>query len=84
MSELSPIERLIDAACAREPAVRPVPTEEEQHLANGVAGSVLYHIDQMYPGMWQGVAKAARKSLRNTVVSEVERALMKAREGRGG
>lgn len=80
----SPIEVLIDLACQGRPVVRKaVLTAEEKQLANGVAGSVLYHIDTMYPRMWSGVAKAARTSLRNTIVAEVGVALIKAREGKG-
>lgn len=85
MSDLSPIDRLIDAACK----FTPKPLEErltpaERSLAESVAGSVLYHIDQMYPGMWNGVAKSARTSLRNTVKAEAGGALLKARVAEGG
>ena len=40
-----------------------------------VADEVLHHIDIMYPGMWKGVPKSARKSLRNTIEKEVKLAL---------
>ena len=74
-----PIEMLIDPACGyTAPAPRPVPTEEEKSTAYSVAQAVIHHIDQMYPGMWQGVPKTARTSVRNTIRREVERALMGA------
>lgn len=44
-------------------------------LAEDVATEVIAYIDLMYPDMWNGVAKTARKSLRNVVRREVERAL---------
>ncbi len=38
-----------------------------------LAVEVLHHIDRMYPDMWKPVAKQARLSIRNVIVSEVVR-----------
>ena len=76
---LTPIERLVDQACgatgspdkgldaeraSRETALR-------AEIAADVAMDVLHHIDTLYPAMWDGVAKAARTSLRNTIKQSV-------------
>lgn len=81
----SPIEVLIDQACAQASVDgrRRRPSETETELAERVAGSALFHIDQMYPAMWTGVAKTARRSLRNTIIAEVEGALIEAAESDG-
>ena len=36
---------------------------------------LLSHIDTMYPGMWEGVATTARKSVRNNIVQVVTQAM---------
>jgi len=42
--------------------------------ADFVASEVLHHIDTMYPNMWEGVAKTARTSIRNTIKEKTVRA----------
>jgi hypothetical protein len=76
--ELSPIERMIDQACGHCPSlpVRREPTDEQKAAAYEIAQRVIFHIDEMYPGMWRGAAKTARVSIRNTIVAEVEQALV--------
>ena len=69
---LTPMERLVDQACGatgtpdkdldterarREAALR---AKDMNAVAEGVAIDLLYHIDTLYPAMWDGVAKAAR------------------------
>ncbi len=80
---LTPIERLVDQACGAtgtpdqdldaEPARHETSlrAEDMNSVAEGVAIDLLYHIDVMYPAMWDGVAKAARTSLRNTIKRSV-------------
>lgn len=46
-----------------------------EDAADSVASEVLHHIDQMYPAMWEGVPKAARTSVRNTIRQQVIRYL---------
>ncbi len=80
---LTPIERLVDQVCGatgtpnkglgverarHETSLR---AEDMNSVAEGVAIDLLYHIDAMYPAMWDGVAKAARTSLRNTIKRSV-------------
>jgi len=48
------------------------------YTSQDVATAVLHHIDTMYPAMWDAVAKAARTSIRNTILQEISR-----RKGKG-
>lgn len=66
---LTPIERLVDQACGATGT--PMDAERARHETSlrveidaDVAMDVLHHIDTLYPAMWDGVAKAARTSLR--------------------
>lgn len=55
--------------------------EELKYVMEDVATRVLFHIDEMYPGMWEGVPKIARLSVRNTIIGQgtllVQQALQK-------
>jgi len=44
--------------------------------AENVASSILYHIDTMYPLMWECVPNTARSSLRSIITSQVRSALI--------
>lgn len=46
-----------------------------EEVAEAVANEVIYHIDQMYPKMWEGVPKTARVSVRNVVEAQSKRYL---------
>jgi hypothetical protein len=85
----SPIECMIDASmtCTKcgtkgigncdcwegKPSRKELIKTEAERMASEVIG----HIDQMYPGMWQGVPKTARKSLRGCIINQVTAALSK-------
>ena len=87
---LTPIERLVDQACGatgtpnkglgaerarHETSLR---AEDMNSIAEDVAMDVLHHIDALYPAMWDGVAKAARTSLRNTIKQPVVQRMPRA------
>jgi hypothetical protein len=44
--------------------------QQAKELAERIATEVLYHIDEMYPNMWEGVPNAARLSVRNTILRQ--------------
>jgi hypothetical protein len=71
---------MIDKACGYEPPPEPEPrriaNDDEKAHANAVASEVIYHIDQMYPGMWEGVPTTARLSVRNTIINRVTALLL--------
>jgi len=46
--------------------------EWRSDVAYSVAHALLHHIDQMYPKMWEGVAKSARLSIKNTILRALE------------
>lgn len=48
------------------------PEPETDDRAFDIAMSALHHIDTMYPGMWNGVPKSARLSLRNHIWNHVK------------
>jgi hypothetical protein len=82
---LTPIERMIDAACGYDPSAplpppAPDPRLEEayQQIGAEVAAEVLHYIDVQYPAMWTPVAKLARTSVRRTIINAVVRALRPA------
>ena len=47
---------------------------ELHEYIDDIAVEVLHHIDTMYPKMWDGVAKGARTSIRNTIIRSAARA----------
>jgi len=67
MKGLSPIEKMVDAACGYQEEKLSV-DEKAERIRNEVIG----HIDLMYPGMWEGVPKTARISLRNLIEQQVK------------
>lgn len=74
MDRRSPIERMIDEACGiPDGPPEPPPEFNVRRIVEDVIG----HIDTMYPGMWKGVPKTARTSLRgcihNSVSAELKR-----------
>lgn len=73
------MDALIDQACGRSagPPLRRALTAEQKETAQRAMLNVLHHIDTMYPAMWKGVPKSARTSLRNTILKEVETALLR-------
>ena len=58
---------------SRKSALRLVPKPAGSIDADMVAYTVMEHIDTMYPAMWLAVPKAARVSVRNTIVRAVLR-----------
>lgn len=46
-------------------------------VARAVADEVIHHIDTMYPAMWGVVPKAARTSVRNTIINQGNRYVSK-------
>lgn len=46
--------------------------------AERIAEEVIGHIDTMYPKMWEGVSKNARRSLRGCIINEVRNELLRA------
>jgi len=83
---LTPIERLVDQACgATGTPNKGLDAKRARHetslraeIAADVAMDVLHHIDALYPAMWDGVAKAARTSLRNTIKQPVVQRMPRA------
>jgi hypothetical protein len=74
----SPIEMMIDKACGHVPKEqRRTATDQEKNDARSVADDLIYHIDQMYPAMWNGASKSARTSVRNNVFNSVLSLLMR-------
>jgi hypothetical protein len=68
----SPIEIMVDRACGI--GVEP----PHEFSAAEVAERVIGHIDTMYPEMWRGVTKNARRSLRGCVINEVNAELKRS------
>lgn len=59
------------APTTRRAKLHLVPKPEGTIDADWIAYEVMSHIDEMYPAMWLAVAKAARVSVRNTIVRAV-------------
>lgn len=56
---------MVDKACG-------VPESPRRSFdAHRVAEEIIGHIDTMYPAMWTGVTKNARRSLRGCIVNEI-------------
>ncbi|VTU37165.1 hypothetical protein [Variovorax sp. PBL-E5] len=61
----------MNTVAARKRVLRLVPKPNGVIDADMVAFTVMEHIDTMYPAMWLAVPKAARVSIRNTIVRAV-------------
>lgn len=74
-SMTSPLEKLIDNAtgykAAPMPKKRNPATDAQKKIAYAAGDELIWHIDQMYPSMWEGVPKSARTSIKNTVYNRV-------------
>lgn len=73
----SPIEIMVDKACGI-PDGPPKPFDAEI-----VAATVLHHIDKFYPAMWNGVPKNARRSLRGTIINEINAEMKRSDRSEG-
>jgi hypothetical protein len=83
----SPLERMIDASmecttCGTKGIgnchgweKKPSRKELIKAEAERIAFEVIEYIDRMYPGMWAGVPKSARRSLRGCIINQVTVAL---------
>src|SRR6266478_6213954 len=58
-------------------APQPPTSYDAKDLAEGMAIEVLDHIDSMYPGMWNGMPKSCRQSIRNKIINQCEMRLKK-------
>lgn len=65
MRALSPIERMVDAACAYSD----VPPFDPKLAARALGEQAVYHLETMYPAALKAVPKTARLSLRNHVTA---------------
>lgn len=59
------------AACDKERA------DNETFEIERAAKEIIGHIDTMYPAMWSGVTKNARRSLRGCVINTVRATLLR-------
>lgn len=69
-----------DPAEARRQLTQSLSSAERRALAEDVAGEVLHYLDVMYPGVWIGVPRAARRSLRTVIIRHVLAALVRGRQ----
>lgn len=73
----SPLERLIDAATGYTPAPQrpPEASPEQQEVAKQIGRDVVSNLRVMYPDVLKNAPSTLPIHLRNTIASEVERAL---------
>jgi hypothetical protein len=64
---------------ASSPVAASTPAQQDgaDAIAHAVAAEVLHHIDTMYPAMWGAVAKTARTSIRNVILTQSARYIAK-------